>query len=164
MTTAGAIFSPDRTKRIVLWRRWGKGDRFALCIGLNPSTANETSNDKTIAFLVKLLQSRGYDGFKMCNLFTDITPRPSELPAEKSKQDLQTLVDHSKGMTDVIFCWGTFKEAKERAKEIIDANLFPNAKCLGINLDSTPKHPAWYIRNGFVNKKIELIPINHYKS
>lgn len=42
-----ATFSPCRVYRYALWRRWGSG-QYAMFIGLNPSTADEYSDDPTI--------------------------------------------------------------------------------------------------------------------
>lgn len=154
-SAAGAIFSEDRTKRIVLWRTWNPmGNKVAMCIGLNPSTGNEHSNDRTISFLIQLLRFKGYNGLIMCNLFTNITSKPEELPILKSEQDIQTLMDYAQESTDVFFCWGTFREAQERAMDVIP--LFPMAKCFGWNMDKTrsPKHPAFFVRNGAKNYSI----------
>jgi len=158
-TLAGAKFNDERTKRFILWRRFGSGNRFAMCIGLNPSTANQTSNDRTISFLIKLLDHHHYDGLLMCNLFTNITSKPKELPKDKSEQDLKFLKDTSINSAAIIFCWGTFKEAQGRAKEVI--TLFPNALCFGHNKDLSPIHPAYFIRNGLQAKDV-IIQNYHY--
>jgi hypothetical protein len=44
---ATAAFSPDRTFRYALERSWGIGPTL-LFIGLNPSTADEYTNDPTV--------------------------------------------------------------------------------------------------------------------
>lgn len=140
------------------------GNKVAMCIGLNPSTGNEHSNDRTISFLIQLLRFKGYNGLIMCNLFTNITSKPKELPILKSEQDIQTLLDYSQESTDVFFCWGTFREAQERAMDVIP--LFPMAKCFGWNMDKTrsPKHPAFFVRNGAKNYSIiPHIAIHYYQ-
>lgn len=41
----GAIFSDDRKYRYVLWRSWDNEKPRVMFIGLNPSTANESTDD-----------------------------------------------------------------------------------------------------------------------
>lgn len=43
----GAVMDSERKRRFLLWRSWDDKPRM-LFIGLNPSTANEISNDPTI--------------------------------------------------------------------------------------------------------------------
>ena len=48
---SGAIFSGTREHRYCLWRVWNTpAYRKVLFIGLNPSTADEVSNDTEVGF------------------------------------------------------------------------------------------------------------------
>src|SRR5689334_16074517 len=44
----GAWLDPGRRFRYLLWRAWGDAGRFALFILLNPSTADQETNDPTV--------------------------------------------------------------------------------------------------------------------
>jgi hypothetical protein len=90
---SGADFSSCGNYRYSLWRIWDEKLPLAMCIGLNPSTANDNKNDQTISYLIKMLRILGYGGFYMTNLFAWISPNPSDLltcPDPVGENDLQT--------------------------------------------------------------------------
>jgi hypothetical protein len=64
----GADFSPCRAYRYRLWRRWSDGPALNV-IGLNPSTADEATDDPTIQRLTHRAREWGYPGLVMTNLF-----------------------------------------------------------------------------------------------
>lgn len=74
-----AFFSSDRKHRIWLCRIWDSTKPRIMFIGLNPSTANETSNDPTIRRVKSMANSWGYGGVYMMNLFTFISTDPKKL-------------------------------------------------------------------------------------
>lgn len=141
----GAKFSDDGKHRLVLWRSWDVTRPMAMCIGLNPSTANSVSNDPTITRLVHksgLLHSNGFGGLYMLNLYTQVTPFPKQL-------DLTTICpaelirEYTDKTEAVIFCWGSFKQAVEPSRLLIEKGLFTEPKCFGKNADGSPKHPLY---------------------
>lgn len=77
-----AFFSSDRVHRIWLSRIWDEDKPRVMFIGLNPSTANETSNDPTIRRVQSMAKSWGYGGVYMMNLFTFISTDPKKLNIE----------------------------------------------------------------------------------
>lgn len=145
----GALFSECGQYRYRLWRKWDDSKPLVMCIGLNPSTANTDRNDATIHLLTRMLTKLGYGGFYMMNLFAYISSKPNDLLiCENPVGDNDT---HLKEVTllcqDIIACWGTFKQATDRIKEVLP--LYPNAKCFGVNKNGTPIHPlAMQERNG----------------
>jgi hypothetical protein len=139
----GATFSECRNYRYALWRIWDKSKPLVMFIGLNPSTANEATNDPTINTVEALSTNWGYGGFYMMNLFAIISEKPSIL-----KTHLDPLGDNdgwiekiSSKCSAVVFAWGAFKEAKQRTQKIIDQ--FPDALCIKILKDGSPKHPLY---------------------
>lgn len=142
---SGARFSDCGRYRFSLWRIWDKNKDCVAFIGLNPSTANATTDDPTIRRVIKFGADNGYGGIYMLNLFTLISPDPSYLKKSIISPDLLANfhLEHHSGypIKDRVFCWGSFKEAKERANEVI--KMFPNALCLGQNQDGSPKHPLY---------------------
>lgn len=156
----GAEFSEDKKYRYVLHRIWNEGleVRYAMCIGLNPSTANGVKDDATIRRLKSLIMSLGYGGFFMCNLFSFITPYPKFLAtvevfnSEAEKCNDEHLFETHKHCADVIFCWGSF-EVWGRDKDVIA--MFPDAMCFGVNQNGSPKHPL-YLPMGTKLKRYQL--------
>lgn len=119
-----------------------------MCIGLNPSTADQIRPDATITHLTLMLKKLGYGGFYMVNLFAWISSKPTDLlTCADPLGDNDTILDKTYAIcNEVIFCWGAFKEAKDRIREV--APRYPNAKCLGFNQDGTPFHPLAMMYKG----------------
>lgn len=167
MDEGGAMFSDDGKRRLFLWRMWNKTKPTALVIGLNPSTANETIDDATINILVHSLIELGFGGFKMVNIFTLISPSPEILlTPEATKfetEDLGVVFGQALTCQEIIFGWGRFPEAKDRAKKIIA--MFPDAKCFGVCKDGSPWHPRALHYNGLKADQVMLYKfhIHEYK-
>lgn len=157
----GAEFSQCGKYRYKLWRIWNNRRPIAMCIGLNPSTANAKKNDPTISNLIRILTNLGYGGFYMMNLFAWISSKPKDLLTcldplgenESKLKEVEAICD------DVIVCWGNFKEAKNRIKEVIEN--YPKAKCFGFNNNGTPCHPLSLMYNGSVNAPQLFYYSNH---
>ena len=74
-----AILSEDRKYRYVLSRIWDKSKPIVMIIGLNPSTADETEDDRTIRRCIKFADSWGYGGVYMLNLFAFRATKPTDM-------------------------------------------------------------------------------------
>lgn len=138
----GAEFSPCGKYWYKLWRIWDPALPKAMCIGLNPSTANAEDNDPTIRNLIQMLTTLGYGGFYMTNLFAIVSSDPDVLLSEEIDLQLnneEKLKQVSAICQDVIVCWGMFPQAKKRIPEVLPQ--YPHAKCFGWNKDGTPWHP-----------------------
>lgn len=142
----GAIFSDCRKYRYVLWRIWDTNKPFIMFIGLNPSTANEKTDDPTIRRVQRFAFDWGYGGVIMMNLFVYVTSSPEEL--EKCNDHLslnnEWLTSVAVICERIIFAWGSFKQARERAKEV--KKMF-DGYALAINKDGSPKHPLYIKKN-----------------
>lgn len=137
-----ALFSEDGKYRYRLLRLWDEGKPIAMCVGLNPSTANAEKDDNTIALLTKHLMALGYGSFFMLNLYGLITSKPhklSECPDPVGPDNDQWLDQTAKAADTVIFCWGQFSQAVWRGKKL--KARFPGAMCFGKNNDGSPFHP-----------------------
>lgn len=149
---AGADFSECGKYRYKLWRIWDTEKPLAMCIGLNPSTANVKRNDNTIDILIRVLGQLGYGGFYMMNLFALISSKPEALLTaddplgdnENKLQEVESLVQ------DVIVCWGAFSEAQQRIKQVLPR--YPKALCFGVNKNGTPWHPRFLSYQGLLDK------------
>ena len=156
----GAEFSECGNYRYVLSRKWDERCQSAVCIGLNPSTANAETDDPTIRDLTRILQNLGYGGLFMMNLFAFISSDPDDLrrvPDPVKENDIW-LHKISLLCNDVIFCWGNFKQAEYRAKKIIP--MFPGAKCFGKNKNGSPFHPLALMYAGIKADNAELMLFN----
>lgn len=84
-TTSGAIFSDCRLYRYLLWRVWDESQPIMSFIGLNPSTADEIDNDRTITRIINYAKRWGFGGLVMLNLFAWRSTDRSVLKKLKSK-------------------------------------------------------------------------------
>lgn len=149
---SGAEFSKCRKYRYKLWRIWDESLPKAMCIGLNPSNANETKPDPTITNLIKMLRKLGYGGFYMTNLFAWISSKPEDLLTcadalgenENKLKEVEAICD------DVIVCWGNFKQAEKRIMEVLPN--YPFAKCFGVTQSGKPFHPLAMMYKGKTDK------------
>jgi len=155
-TGKGADFSECGKYRYRLWRIWDKSLPLVMCIGLNPSNANADKDDPTILNLRKMLALLGYGGFYMMNCYAFITSKPKLLQhnpmSDEWNNNLLTVTAWQ--CKDVIFAWGAFKVIQEtgRDKELIE--MFPNAKCFGINNNGTPFHPLAMMYKGLTKNPV----------
>ena len=144
--TQDATFSLDRKYRYMLLRCWDTNKPRIAFIGLNPSTANENTDDPTIRRVVQFAKDFGYGRVYMLNLFGFVTAYPEELKmCEDPIGNNNEYLDHYCGMVDaIVFAWGNF-DVFGRDKEII--KKFPSAFCLGKNKNGSPKHPLYLKSN-----------------
>jgi hypothetical protein len=145
--TEGAIFSDDRKYRYVLWRIWDEKRPFVAFIGLNPSVANELKDDPTIRRVKKFASDWQYGGVYMLNLFAYITPYPAELRSceDPVGENDKYLEEYGRKCDKVIFAYGSFEEAIERAKKVKE--MFTTPFALIINQDGSPRHPLYVPAN-----------------
>jgi hypothetical protein len=149
---AGAEFSECRLYRYKLWRIWDKSLPLVMCIGLNQSTANSEKTDPTITNLIKMLKLLGYGGFYMMNLFAWISSKPADLLTCENPigENDDKLKEVSELCSDVIVCWGNFKQANERINQVLPN--YPNAKCFGVTKSGKPFHPLAMMYAGLTNE------------
>ena len=152
----GAEFSPNRSYRYRLWRRWGNAAPAYFCM-LNPSTANETDLDPTLRRCVGFAKSWGCGGIVVVNLFAVVSPDPKVLlahPDPVGPRNDEVLFAAADSAKTFVVGWGAFPEAKERARAIMPVLMCGDraAMCLGTNADGSPKHPL------YLPKTSDLIP------
>jgi len=152
-----AYISEDKKHRIWLSRYWGPEHRYALVIGLNPSTARHDMDDPTISRVTSFAQALGYDGFFMMNLSSYRATKPQVLidVLRANEDDRDPLVHpdqwHCMWKTAmrcsvVIMACG---EPRRELKYLLDRALFEieqankRPQCLGTTKYGYPRHPLY---------------------
>lgn len=126
-----AILSADRKYRYVLTRIWDETKPTVVFIGLNPSTADEEVDDKTIRKCIGYAKRWGYGKLIMVNLFAFRSTDPSMLKRVEdpvgpdNDSYIQKCVSES---NLVIACWGNHGKLLNRDKVLMDS--LPNLVCL----------------------------------
>jgi hypothetical protein len=141
---SAAVLSPCRRYRYELWRRWAPGP-YAMFIGLNPSTADETADDPTIRRCINFAKVWGYSALCMTNLFAFRATKPEVMKAEEfpiggHENDL-TLRSLAESAGVVIAAWGVHGAHLDRAADVV--KMIPNLQCLGLTRDGHPRHPLY---------------------
>ena len=89
------LFSECRSYRWILKRELSSGTKTLVFIGLNPSKANSSNNDKTLARIINFCSRWNYKNIYVINLFGLISKSPSKLSKSKDpvgkNNDLITL-------------------------------------------------------------------------
>ena len=143
-----ATFSIFRKYRYVLWRWWDQAKQYALFIGLNPSTADETNDDPTIQRCMGFARTWGYGGLCMMNLFAYRATDPKEMmkyPFPIGPENDRRLIQLSRRAGIVIACWGTKGTFQDRSQ--IVCAMLKDLKCLGTTKTGQPRHPLYLARN-----------------
>lgn len=141
----GASFSNDRKYRYSLWRIWDKSKPLVMFIGLNPSTANENSDDPTIRSVCRIANNNGYGGIYMLNCWAYISTDPKLIKHNPMSDEWNNnvLIVTAGKCKDVVFAWGDFNIVKDTGRVYELSEMFPRAMALHINKKGSPKHPLY---------------------
>lgn len=139
-----ARFSGCRQYRYELWRRWD--DRpYALFVGLNPSTADETEDDPTIRRCIRFASDWGFGGLCMANLFALRATDPRVMLAHPEPIGPDNDITLRRLAADagiVVAAWGAHGAHLNRAGAVMDM-LTAEVHCLGQTKAGQPKHPLY---------------------
>ncbi|PID60018.1 MAG: hypothetical protein CSB44_11960 [Gammaproteobacteria bacterium] len=147
-----AEFSPCSNYRYLLERRFvprARRENTVLFIGLNPSTADATSNDPTIHRCTRFAHDWGFDRLFVGNLFAWRSPWPEALfAADEPVGDAndEWLSRMARRSRVIVACWGRHGRRFERDEAVISL-LHRRLMCLAINADGTPAHPLYQPAN-----------------
>lgn len=121
-----------------------------VCIGLNPSTADEKEDDPTIRRVIGFAQAWGHDGLLMLNLFAYRATDPRDLFAAQRRCDVvgerndEAIRANARGRR-VLCAWGATGRLMNRDLQVmrILKDVEAETVCLGTNKNRTPKHPLY---------------------
>ena len=143
------VFSEDRIYRYVLWREWDMlNSAYAMFIGLNPSTADETQDDPTIRRCIGFAKEWGFGSLCMTNLFAFRATKPEDMKksVDPVGQDNDYwLKECGSNAGRIIAAWGTHGCFMNRDYSIM--TTVKNLKCLGKTKTGFPKHPLYLKKN-----------------
>lgn len=144
MQQKGAVFSECRTYRYSLWRIWNDLQDPVLFIGLNPSTADEYTDDPTIRRCIGFANSWGHGGIIMANLFGFRATEPKDM----MKADDPVGPDNDWRLKELaeradiaVAAWGNGGSFRDRGKTV--AELVPDLFYLKLNKSGQPAHPLY---------------------
>lgn len=137
-----AVFSECGKYRYKLSRTWAYTGTRASVIMLNPSTADESTDDATIRNLTKLLKNNGMSGMDVYNLWAIISTDPDilkRISAEDARGNNAKYLEEISMSTCIIFAWGNPGQLGNSDTE----RWNDYAMCFGKNKTGSPKHPLY---------------------
>lgn len=143
-----AKLSECRKYRFALWRTWDDLKPYVMFIGLNPSTADENTDDPTLTRCVNYAKSWGFGGVCMTNLFAFRATKPSDMkaamdPIGVGNNDWLVNLANDSGL--VVAAWGNDGSYLGRSKQV--KALLSNLHCLKLNKSGEPAHPLYQKAN-----------------
>ena len=143
-----AEFSPDRKYRYTLWRERGLPlvNGYVQFIGLNPSTADETTDDPTVTRMWRFAWLWGYGRLCVTNAFAYRATDPRHMmaqpdPVGANNDDHILTVAH--GASLIVCAWGVNGTHMNREAVLLE-KLSDYPLChLGLTKRGHPKHPLY---------------------
>lgn len=150
-----AYFSDDRVFRYSLTREIADPDCGCLdederggtvtFVGLNPSVADETTDDPTIRRCIGFARAWGFDRLKMVNLYAYRATKPADLWL--ADDPVGPLNDHTLslafgGSDRIIAAWGAHARP-DRLARFTEVFGGWQLHALGLTKDGAPRHPLY---------------------
>lgn len=140
---SGAEFSPCRTWRYSLWRSWDTRPLVAF-IGLNPSTADEIRNDRTVRRCMGFAHAWGFGGLLMLNAYAFRATKPAAMKAAADPvgPDHDERLRNSRAFAaEFVAAWGNHCDQARAARvcQLIGRRI----DCLGTTSSGAPRHPLY---------------------
>ncbi len=145
-----AIFSDDRVYRYQLTRMTGWQRTTCLFIMLNPSTADETKNDPTVARCISFAKHWGFGRLEVCNIFAYRATEPRELrgltEAQAVGPDNDRHIASAVARAGRVVCaWGNHGELHRRGVQVRNAIILAGKIPLAFKITGAgqPIHPLY---------------------
>ena len=144
----GAVLSSCREYRYVLWRKWSEQAQPLVFLMLNPSTADETEDDRTIKRCIHFAKREGAGGIIVGNIFALRSSAPASLYAASDPVGPEN--DHwvetiCRNAFKVVAAWGNERITQHRIPAILSLLKSKNISlcCLKKNKNGSPRHPLY---------------------
>lgn len=118
-------------------------------IGLNPSTADETTNDNTIRRCIQFAKDWGFSGLVMLNLFGFRSTDPKWMKKQEDPsgpENVRAILEVCQHVPLVVCAWGTHGafQGHGRLMRAVLTTAFPGKiHHLGLTKGGYPKHPLY---------------------
>jgi hypothetical protein len=143
--SASAHFSPCRTWRYTLERAVAADGGTVMFVGLNPSTADERTDDATIRRCVRFARDWGFGELVMCNLFAYRATHPRDLlraPDPIGPDNDAWLSGRAASADLVVAAWGAHGTFLNRDQQVLDSGVLGSFAVLGLTNGGHPLHPV----------------------
>lgn len=144
--TKGAELSECGTYRYQLWRVWNTELPKVLFIMLNPSTADENTDDSTIRRCINFAKDWGYGGLFVGNLFAYRSTAPKGLlNVENPFGEFNNyhLTEMAEKCELIVCAWGNAPILKKLKYYPTLKNISKPLHFIALAKGGTPKHPLY---------------------
>lgn len=146
LKSSSAIFSICRRYRYKLYRGWNLSLPSVAFIGLNPSTADEHTDDPTIRRCITYAKDWGYGSLYMVNLFAFRATDPKIMRTEPEPvgPDNNLHLENVMELVSLIICaWGVWGNHLDRDVDVTHLLSRFDLYCLAKTKAGYPKHPLY---------------------
>ena len=137
---------PEQQYRYWLWREWKGGTGTMAVVGLNPSTASSTTDDKTIQQCVVFAKREGFCRLVMVNLFAIRSTSPSILAVDYQKaigeKNDAFLIRAAIESQKMVAAWGGDETMGRDHSVLRLLRPYHDIYCFGTTEKGAPKHPS----------------------
>lgn len=173
LAPVGAILDPNRRNRFSLTRKLAyesggcKANRPILFCGYNPSTADETVDDRTLRREIAFAKELGGTYLVKVNLLSQRATKPEKIDfaeAERSFEKNVSLVSELAALTlqaggKIIAAWGVPKGRKNvralaaKAQDLLTgkSEFAQHWQTLGLTRNGYPRHPLYLPKTAWKN-------------
>lgn len=143
-----AEISADGHYRYRLTRQWGYGNKTALWVMLNPSTADATTPDATIRRCIAFSKREHHERLVVVNLYALRTRYPRILLEDSEPigpENDRWIIDEARQAERIILAWGAKRIQGERAPAVTRMLQLAQVpmECLGTTKGGHPRHPLY---------------------
>jgi hypothetical protein len=143
-TDVDAVFGGDRTYRYRLSRTWDASRPTVAFVLCNPSTADATTDDRTVTRCVKYGAGMGFGRLVVVNLFALRTSSPADIDAHPNPvgPDNDAYLRAATAAADrVIVGWGNAGAKRGRSRQVVE-RLDTTLYAIGTTNAGHPRHPS----------------------
>lgn len=145
-----AVLSSDGIYRYACGRQWDVGDRRALFVMLNPSTADDQIDDPTIRRCMAFARREHCDGLVVVNLYAYRATDPAELwrvddPVGPHNDNTirYAVADAVATGSPIVAAWGALATNPHRVYRVKQIPGMERAQALGLTKSGAPRHPLY---------------------
>lgn len=144
--SSGAVFSPCRRWRYLLWRQWDAAKPLANFLMLNPSTADEVKLDPSCTRARLYAERWGYGALIVTNLFGWRATDPEEMKAARDpvgRGNDRAILAAAAEAALVVCAWGNHGAHGERSARVRELLRGRELHMLRMNGSGEPAHPLY---------------------
>ena len=145
-SASGAVFSPCRRWRYLLWRRWDASRPAANFLMLNPSTADEFKLDPSCTRARVYAERWGFGSLIVTNLFAWRATDPDDMKAARDPVgpgNDRAIVRAAREAKLIVCAWGNHGAHLGRSSEVRKLLANVPTKVLRLNSSGEPAHPLY---------------------